>query len=113
MLAAMPATAYAHAGGRIATDFEARLAGLQPPAAGVRAQVLGGDQRLQLTVTGSQVVVVVGLLGEPFLRFSPAGVEANAASPTAWNSGVVSTSAAVRSAHGPVWRRMAGGHTFA
>ncbi len=113
MLAAMPATAYAHAGGRIATDFEARLGGLQPPAAGVRAQVLGGDQRLQLTVTGSQVVVVVGLLGEPFLRFSPAGVEANAASPTAWNSGVVSTSAAVRSAHGPVWRRVAGGHTFA
>lgn len=113
MLAAMPGTAYAHAGGRIATDFEARLTGLRPPAAGVHAQVLGGDQRLQLTVTGSHVVVVLGLLGEPFLRFSPAGVDANAASPTAWNSGVVSRSAAVTASHGPAWRRVTGGHTFA
>jgi hypothetical protein len=113
LVAAMPGTAYAHAGGRIASDFEARIAGLRPPAAGVRAQVLGGDQRLQLTVTGRHVVVVLGLLGEPFLRFSPAGVDANAASPTAWNSGVISTSAAARSAHGPAWRRVAGGPTFA
>jgi hypothetical protein len=113
LIAATPATAYAHAGGRIASDFEARIAGLRPPAAGVRAQVLGGDQRLQLTVTGPHRVVVLGLLGEPFLRFSPEGVEANAASPTAWNSGVVSSSTAVRSAHAPAWRPVASGHTFA
>jgi hypothetical protein len=113
MIVAVPGTASAHTGGRIATDFEARLAGLRPPVPGVRAQVLGGDLKLQLTVSGSHTVVVLGLLGEPFLRFSPAGVQANAASPTAWNDGVVSRSSAVAAARGPAWRRVAAGHTFA
>jgi hypothetical protein len=114
-VAATPGTAFAHTGGRIATDFEARVAGtgVRPPAPGVRAQTLGGDLKLQLTDDGPDVVVVLGLLGEPFLRFSAAGVEANAASPTAWSSGVVAQGDAVRSAHGPAWRRVSSGHTFA
>jgi hypothetical protein len=58
-------------------------------------------------------VVVLGLLGEPFLRFSPAGVAANAASPTAWSTGVVASSDAAKSARGPVWRTVSSGHTFA
>ena len=90
-----PAVASAHTGGPISTDFEARIAGLRPPVPGVRAHVLEGDLKLQLTVPGPHVVVVLGLLGEPFLRFSAAGVQANAASPTAWNSGVVKSSDAV------------------
>ena len=71
-VAATPGTAYAHTGGRIATDYEARIAGsgLRPAVRGVRAQTLGGDLKLQLTDTGPHVVVVLGLLGEPFLRFS-------------------------------------------
>lgn len=108
-----PATAYAHTGGRIATDFEARVAGLRPRASGVRARVLGGDLKLELTVLSGHDVVVLGLVGEPFLRFTPSGVAANAASPTAWSSGVVGSSDAVTSASGPVWRRVSGGHTFA
>jgi hypothetical protein len=114
-LAVTPGTAFAHTGGRIATDFEARIAGtgLRPPAPGVRAQALGGDLKLQLTDNGPHVVVVLGLLGEPFLRFSASGVEANAASPTAWSSGVVAQGDAARSAHGPAWRRVSSGHTFA
>jgi hypothetical protein len=108
-----PATAYAHTGGRIATDFEARIAGLRPRAPGVRARVLGGDLKLELTVSGGHEVVVLGLEGEPFLRFGRAGVAANAASPTAWSSDVVGASDAVTSASGPVWRRVSGGHTFA
>ena len=112
MVVAMPGTAYAHAGGRIATDFEARLAGVSPAAPSVRPQVLGGDLKLQLTVSGSHTVVVLGLLGEPFLRFTPAGVDANAASPTAWNSRVISAGDAVKSARAPAWRRVSGGHTY-
>jgi hypothetical protein len=108
-----PATAYAHTGGRIATDYEARVIGLRPRASGVGARVLGGDLKLELTVSGRHRVVVLGLLGEPFLRFSPAGVAANAASPTAWSSGVVASSDAVKSASGPVWRRVSSGHTYA
>lgn len=108
-----PGTAFAHTGGRIATDFEARVAGLRPRAAGVRARVLGGDLKLELTVSGGHEVVVLGLVGEPFLRFTPAGVAANAASPTAWSTGVVGTSHAVTSASRPVWRRVSDGPTFA
>jgi hypothetical protein len=113
MVLLMPGVASAHTGGRIATDFDARIGGFSPAAPGVRARVLGGDLKLELTVSGDHTVVVLGLLGEPFLRFSPAGVAANAASPTAWNSGVVGSGDAVRSASAPVWRRVSRGHTFA
>jgi hypothetical protein len=108
-----PATAYAHTGGRIATDFEARVAGLAPRAPGVRARVIGGDLKLELAVSGGHDVVVLGLEGEPFLRFTAAGVAANAASPTAWSTGVVARADAVKPAAGPVWRRVSSGHTYA
>ena len=108
-----PATASAHTGGRIATDFEARVIGLTPHAPGVRARVLGGDLKLELTVSGGHEVVVLGLEGEPFLRFSADGVAANAASPTAWSTGVIGSSDAVKSASGPAWRRVSSGHTYA
>jgi hypothetical protein len=110
---AAPGVASAHTGGPISSDFEARIGGLQPAAGGVEARALEGDLKLQLTVSGRHVVVVLGLLGEPFLRFSPAGVQANAASPTAWNSGVVKSSEAVAVSQSPAWRGVTGGHTFA
>jgi len=108
-----PATASAHTGGRIATDFDARVAGLRPRVPGVRARVIGGDLKLELTVAAGHDVVVLGLLGEPFLRFSAAGVAANAASPTAWSAGVVSSSTAVKSATRPVWKGVSSGRTYA
>jgi hypothetical protein len=111
--AAAPGVASAHTGGPISTDFEARIGGLQPAVEGVKARALEGDLKLQLTVSGRHVVVVRGLLGEPFLRFSAAGIQANAASPTAWNSGVVKSSEAVPVSRSPSWRRVTGGHTFA
>jgi hypothetical protein len=112
-VAAAPGVASAHTGGPISTNFEARIAGLRPPVDGVQAHVLEGDLKLQLSVSGGHVVVVLGLLGEPFLRFSAAGVQANAATPTAWNSGVVKSSDAVPVSRSPTWRRVAGGRTFA
>jgi hypothetical protein len=113
VVVAAPGVASAHTGGPISTDFEARISGLRPPVQGVRAHVLEGDLKLQLTDSGRHVVVVLGLLGEPFLRFSAAGVQANAASPTAWNSGVVSSSDAVPISRSPSWRRVIGDRTFA
>lgn len=107
-----PAAAWAHTGGRIATDFKARVEGVRPAAPEIRARVLAGDLKLELTVSGRHTVVVLGLLGEPFLRFSATGVQANAASPTAWSSGVVAAGDAVRSAPAPIWRSVSHGHTF-
>jgi hypothetical protein len=110
---AAPATATAHlGGGTLSSDFEARISGLRPPAKGVSARVLGGDQRLQLSVRRPRVVIVLGLVGEPFLRFSPTGVQANAASPTALSTHVLAESDALPP--GPVrWKRVEAGGEFA
>lgn len=59
----------------------AALTGGNQPMPGVMAQVLPG-QLPGLIVTASSPVTVLGQDGEPFLRFGPAGVEANQRSPT-------------------------------
>ncbi len=109
----VPATAFGHLQtGTLSTDFEARIGGFRPAAPGVSARVLDGDQRLEVSVQPPHVVIVRGLLGEPFLRFSSSGVEVNLASPTASSTKVVPASEAVSFGH-VVWRRVSGGHAFA
>ena len=110
---ATPAPAFAHLSpGRIATDFEARVVRFQPPAPGLTAAVLGGDQKLRLTVPPPHVVVVDGLIDEPFLRFSPSGVEVNLDSPTATSAHVIPSTEG-RTGRRTIWQRVSGGHTFA
>ena len=100
---AVPAPAAAHfKSGRLSTDFEARVGSFRPPAPGVRARVLDGDLRLELRVPPWRSIVVLGLLGEPFLRFSATGVEANLASPTASSARVIEAADTVSSAGGDV-----------
>jgi hypothetical protein len=108
-----PAPADAHLkGGEMSTNFEARVGSLRPAISGIAARVLDGDLRLELRVAPGRVVIVLGLLHEPFLRFSPAGVEANLASPTAGSSRVIGTADAVASP-GVHWRLIRRGHVFA
>jgi hypothetical protein len=110
---AVPAHASAHLkSGLLSTDFEARVGSLTPAAAGVHARVLDGDLLLELRVAPTQVVVVLGFVGEPFLRFSSAGVEANAASPTAGSAGVIPPGDAA-TAPGVHWRLIRKGHVLA
>ena len=109
---AAPTSAPAHLKtGALATDFEARVTGFRPADPGLAARVVSGDQRLELHVEGSRVVIVLGLVGEPFLRFSPGGVEANLASPTASSAGVVRAGDAV--SRGVRWRRVTRAHVLA
>ena len=111
-LLATPARALAHVGsGSIGTDYEARVGGIRPPAPWLTARVLDGDQRLELSVPAPHVVIVRGDLGEPFLRFSPTGVEVNLASPTATAAHVIPPSQAA--ADGVRWRRLTSSHVFA
>lgn len=108
-----PASASAHVKtGTLSTDFAARVGSFRPAAPGLAARVLGGDLQLELRVPAHRVVVVLGLLGEPFLRFSPAGVEANLASPTAGSTGVIRAGDAVTAA-GAHWRLIRRGHVLA
>ena len=110
---AAPAPASAHLkSGTLSTDFQARVGGLRPVVSGIEARVLESDLLLQLRVAPARVVVVLGLLGEPFLRFSAVGVEANAASPTAGSARVIDRADAVTSP-GVHWRLIRQGHVFA
>lgn len=110
---AAPASAAAHLRtGTLSTDFEARVGNLKPAAPGVRARVREGDLLLELRVAPARVVIVRGVLGEPFLRFSPAGVEANLASPTAGSARLVEAADAV-SSPGVHWHLIRRGHVLA
>jgi hypothetical protein len=110
---AAPTLAEAHIrSGTLSTDFDARVGGFRPAAPGLAARVLGGDQRLELRVAPAQLVIVLGIEGEPFLRFSATGVEANLASPTAATARVIRPSEAVFSGR-PRWQSVSRGHVFA
>lgn len=86
----VPAPVSAHLrSGSLSTDFKASVGTFEPAAPGVGAHVLDGDLRIELRVLPARTVVVLGILGEPFLRFSRAGVEANLASPTATSASVI------------------------
>lgn len=59
--------------GPISTSYQARIDGLRPHVSGITATVLDGDQRLRIDVASPHVVIVLGRIGEPFLRIT-AGV---------------------------------------
>jgi hypothetical protein len=83
-----PAVAGAHLrSGTVAVDYAASLAAPEQP--GFTARVYQSDRALSLSVRPGHSVVVVGYLGEPFLRLDDAGVAVNAASPTAVEAGVL------------------------
>jgi hypothetical protein len=108
-----PASAAAHVRtGTLSTDFEARVAGTRPATPGITARALDGDILLELRVAPTHVVVVLGYLGEPFLRFSSAGVEANLASPTAGSARVIAAADGVP-ASGVKWHLVRRGHVLA
>jgi hypothetical protein len=85
---AAPGSAGAHLrSSRVAVDYRATVA---PPPAGVGARVYEADLAVGLTARPGHTVIVLGYLGEPFLRLGRDGVFANDASPTAAGSGLVS-----------------------
>jgi hypothetical protein len=107
-----PAVAHSGSASSIAVDYEARLLGVRPVTGGIDARAVGGDIELSLTVAPSRVVVVLGELGEPFLRFARGGVYANRRSPTAAEIRLVTLRPGGLRAT-PVWSRLSGRHTFA
>ncbi len=108
-----PAAASAHAGQshQVATSF---LAQVSAAPAGIDVRVIDGDQRLWMRVDPKLTVIVVGLLGEPYLRFSPTGVDENLRSPTTYQN--QTPSAAVPKGAGAnlaaSWRHLTDGHTY-
>ena len=79
--ALVPATASAHVG-RVppaATDYLARISSTPT---GLVARIVDGDQAIWMRAEPALTAVVTGLRGEPYLRFSPAGVAVNTQSAT-------------------------------
>jgi hypothetical protein len=84
---ALPAPALAHGRGPVvALDYRFRLASAPP---GAQVRILDGDRSLEASVTAGRSLVVRGYLREQMLKLGPAGVFANAASPTAQADGIV------------------------
>jgi hypothetical protein len=104
-----PAVAGAHLrSGTVAVDYAATLAAPEQP--GFVARVFQSDRALSLSVRPGHSVVVLGYLGEPFLRLDDAGVAVNAASPTSVGAGVLPKGDLVGGAT-IVWRLRRGRHS--
>lgn len=88
---AVPSVAQAHLrSGTVAVDYGARVVRPRPsPTAPFVVTVYQSDRALRLSVRNGHTVVVVGYLGERFLRVDAAGVAVNRDSPTAAGSGLL------------------------
>ncbi|HVS85667.1 MAG TPA: hypothetical protein VHD91_08540, partial [Gaiellaceae bacterium] len=83
-----PGVASAHLRtGTVAVGYAATVTSPASPA--FTAQIYRSDLGVHLTVRPGHTVVVLGYLGEPFLRVGPAGVAVDGASPTAAATGLV------------------------
>ena len=83
----VPSTAAAHLrSGTVAVDYGASVSS---PQAVLAVGVYQSDLALHLSVRRGHKVMVLGYLGEPFLRIDTAGLAVNAASPTAAASGLL------------------------
>jgi hypothetical protein len=97
---AAPGAAAAHLrSGRSAVDFRGSVLSFHGP---LRTRVYRADLALGLTLVGRHRVIVLGYLGEPFIRLDPTGVFVNVASPTA--AGMKLASPHPRSSR-PVWHQ--------
>jgi hypothetical protein len=111
----LPTHAWAHATAPVnALDYEARITSVGGAALGIRARVIDGDRKLDLRVPEPHTVVVLGDAGEPFLRFSPHGVDVNDRSPTAIINKLARRGSlpALDPYAAPMWRSVARRPTF-
>jgi hypothetical protein len=110
----LPPAAAAHGTARVtALDYQARITRVGG-APDVRARIIDGDRKLEVTVARGHTVVVLGDMGEPFLRFSTDGVAVNRRAPTALiNRLLRSGSAPALDPHAPpAWSAVSGGRRY-
>jgi hypothetical protein len=100
------------------TDYRSTVGEIDPDVDGVRAEIVGGDAFLELTVDEGTEVTVEGYSGEPYLRFGADGtVEHNTRSTATYlnedRDGAVELPAQADDTAEPVWEQVATGGTFA
>jgi len=108
--------AFAHAGktAPVATDFQARIAGVEPASPEVEAKVVDGDAALWLRVRRRATVLIPGAEGEPMLLFDPRGVFVNTRSLTAQSDRIdpLQLRPDPNPRATPSWRRLTEDHTY-
>lgn len=96
--------------------YRSEVTALTPPIPGLEARIVGGQEKLEVTWTGPEPLVVEGTDGEPMLRLTQAEVEVNERSPSAWSSserfGRVELPADVDPDARPRWRSLGPGGRF-
>ena len=114
---ALPTAAQAHRKNVIVKGYVSNVSAVLPNVLGLTANVLGGDARLRVSNYSGKTVVVLGYQGEPYLRFTKAGVFVNDRSPAAFlnrtrRPGGLRPGLADPRAR-PSWRRVAVGASYA
>lgn len=87
-----PTTALAHSGETGGTDYRSTITAVP---AGVEARIIGGDDRIEITRTTADEVVIMGYGGEPYLRLDAQGTWENRNSPAVALNDVRRTSEAI------------------
>jgi hypothetical protein len=109
--AVLPVTASAHVGRTppAATNDLARISYLPP---GLEARIVDGDRAIWMRAKPSLTVVVTGLRGEPYLRFSSAGVAVNTRSATWFLNRVrpLIVPRGVKATTPPEWKKLTSRH---
>jgi hypothetical protein len=111
LVAAPAASAHRGSPAAVASNYEARLSGFKPAVSGLKATVTGGDIDLTLAVPPGRQVVVLGVEGEPMLRFSGGHVYGNERSPSAASARIITlTSGSLRGP--PIWKKVRNASSF-
>jgi hypothetical protein len=111
VVGALPGRAAAHSGltAPAATSYRAEISTVPE---GLVAKVVDGDQRLWLRVPPQLTVTVVGMRGEPYLRFSSRGIAVNTQSATYFlNRAHPRTPPSLAASTPPAWKQVTTGHS--
>jgi hypothetical protein len=100
------------------SDFRSTVTGIDPQATSVRAEIVGGDSFLELSVDRGHEVIVEGYGDEPYLRFRDDGtVERNRHSEATYlnknRRGAVDLPPEADNDAEPEWVKVASGGTYA
>ncbi len=110
---AQPASAHVGGMGTTPWDYATTVSGVVPPVPGLSLQVHEGGNWLVLTDLTGREVVVLGYLGEPYLRVGPSGAFENRNSPSLYlaqaGSGASSAPAVPPKGAPAAWLRIGSG----
>jgi hypothetical protein len=115
-VALRPAPALAHtiSSDPVAGNYRSQVLAIVPATPLLRLRVVDGDQRLWMSVAPGARAVVLGIQGEPFLRFAGGRVDVNTRSATASIDRLIPGAPAPSFAASarPAWRQVASGQAY-